>query len=107
MATEVVSRGMVFVQSSYLQKEGMSTICKKNKVQITNRKRDRRHLLQQSSRQFNSHHDPLWHQTPEMGLEALVATLDSEEELQKALKKEVIIGRREKRMEKTTFNGVN
>ena len=58
----------------------------KEKALIVKKQKDRWHQLQLSLRQFNSRHDPLWHQTPEMGAEGLIATLDSERELQKILK---------------------
>ncbi len=57
---------------------------------VKKRQKERRQLLLQSLIQFNSHRDPLWHQTPEMGTEALIAVLDSKIELQKALKKGII-----------------
>ena len=62
----------------------------KEKALIVKKQKDRRHQLQLSLRQFNSRHDPLWHQTPEMGAEGLIATLDSERELQKTLKKGIM-----------------
>jgi hypothetical protein len=59
----------------------------KQKGQIVKRQKERQRSLQLSVKQFNSDHDPLWHQTPEMGAEGLIATLDSKRELQKALRK--------------------
>ncbi len=58
----------------------------KQKRQKVKRQKEHRQLVQTSSKLFNSHHDPLWHQTPEMGVEALIATIDSKRDLQKALK---------------------
>ncbi|MDQ3851419.1 MAG: hypothetical protein M3299_01130 [Thermoproteota archaeon] len=59
---------------------------KGKKDQIVKRQKEHQQQLQLSSRQLNSHHDDaLWHQTPEMGTEALIATLDSNRKLQKAL----------------------
>lgn len=61
---------------------------KRKKDQIVKRQRKYRQLLQLPSRQLNSHQDdPLWHQTPEMGPEALIAILDSKREIKKALRK--------------------
>ena len=60
----------------------------KEKGQIIKRQKDRRQLLQLSSRQLNSKNDgPLWYQRPEMGAEALIATIDSRREIKKALRK--------------------
>ena len=61
---------------------------RKEKAQTV--KGEEHRLLQLSSGQLNrsSHHnDPLWYQTPEMGAEALIATLDSKREIKKALRK--------------------
>jgi len=56
----------------------------------------RRQLIQVSSKQYNSRHDPIWHQTPEMGVEALIATISSKRELYKALK-EIAIRKKQQR----------
>ena len=84
--------GRVLVQSFYhLQRRRECVDMQKEKVQIVNRKKDSRgHQLQSSLTQFNKHHDPLWDQTPEMGAEGLIATVDSKRELQKALKKGIM-----------------
>ncbi|GEM_PF-6960472 len=33
--------------------------------------------------------DPLWHQTPEIGIEGLIGTIGSKKELRKAIKEEI------------------
>ena len=63
----------------------------KEKGGIIKRQKDRRSLLQLSSRQWNSPNDgPLWYQTPEVGAEALIATIDSKREIKKALRKMIM-----------------
>lgn len=76
----------------------------KQKRQKMKRQKEHRQLIQVSSKQSNSHHDLLWHQTPEMGVEAVIATVDSKRELHKALKE---ISVRKKLTEKLCLNGVN
>ena len=48
-----------------------------------------------SHRASQEQHDPLWYQTPDMGLEGLVATIRSVEKLQAALVNELMKKRRE------------
>jgi hypothetical protein len=43
-----------------------------------------------SHRASQEQHDPLWYQTPEMGLEGLVATIRSKKKLQAALVNELM-----------------
>ena len=68
----------------------MGVDMEKQKRQKMKGQKERRQLIQVSSKQSNSHHDPLWHQIPEMGVEALIATIGSKRELYKALKEIVI-----------------
>ena len=70
---------------------GGSVDMQKEKAQTVNRKKESHgHQVQPSLTQFNSHHVLLWYQTPEMGAEGLIATLDSKRELQKALKNSIM-----------------
>ena len=64
---------------------------KKEKRRVIKRQKNHQQLLQLSPRQLNSHaDDSLWHQTPEMGVEALIATIDSSREIKKALRKMIM-----------------
>jgi hypothetical protein len=56
---------------------------------VSKREKERRQLLHRSLKHLKSHHDPLWHQTPEVGVEGLIATIDSREELRRAIKMQV------------------
>lgn len=70
----------------------------KEKAQIVNRKKESRgRQLQPSLTQFKSHYVLLWYQTPEMGAEGLIATLDSKRELQKALKNSITKRKKQQR----------
>ncbi len=70
----------------------------KEKPQIVNRKKESRgYQVQPSLTQFNSDYVLLWYQTPEMGAEGLIATLDSKRELQKALKNSIMKRKKQQR----------
>jgi hypothetical protein len=56
---------------------------------VSKRQKERRQLLHRSLKHLESHHDPLWHQTPTMGVEGLIATIDSREELRRAIKMQI------------------
>jgi hypothetical protein len=63
----------------------------KEKGRVIKRQKNRQQLLQLSSQQLNSKADgALWHQTPEMGAEALIASIDSSREIKKALRKMIM-----------------
>jgi hypothetical protein len=64
---------------------------KKRRGQRTVRKRQKEHrqLLHRSLKHLESHHDRFWHQTPEVGIEGLIATIDSREELRRAIEMQV------------------
>jgi hypothetical protein len=86
-----------------LSSQRMDVDMQKQKWQKRKRQKGRRQLIQVSSKQSNSHYDPLWHQTPEMGVEALIATIDSKRELHKALQ-EIVVG---KKLEKRSLSEKN
>ncbi|HEX7033045.1 MAG TPA: hypothetical protein VF172_08600 [Nitrososphaera sp.] len=48
----------------------------------------RKNVVLQSLKNWYSQ-DPLWHQTPEMGVEGLIGTIESKKELRKAIKNEI------------------
>ena len=74
---------------------------------VIKRQKNRQQLLQLSSQQLNSKaDDALWHQTPEMGVEALIATIDSSRELKKALRK-MILKRKKLYREKRLSDRIN
>ena len=80
--------------------------CRKKK-ESNQETKNRQQLLQLSSRQLNSHaDDSLWHQTPEMGVEALIATIDSSREIKKALRK-MIMKRKKLYREKRLSDRIN
>jgi hypothetical protein len=56
---------------------------------VSKRKKERRQLLHRSLKHLKSHHDPLWHQTPTMGIEGLIATIDPKEGLRRAIKMQI------------------
>jgi hypothetical protein len=68
----------------------MGTDMQKQKRQKMKRQKERHQLIEVSSKQSNIYHDSLWHQTPEIGVEGLIATIDSKRELQKALKEMIL-----------------
>ena len=69
-----------------LSSERMGVDTQKRKRQKSKRQKERRQLIQVSSKQFHGHHDPLGCQTPDIGVEALIATIDAKKELLNALK---------------------
>ena len=85
--------GVCFVMQKMVRIRKKHEITKRQKVII------RRPLWQQQSlishRASQEQHDPLWYQTPDMGLEGLVATIRSVEKLQAALVNELMKKRRE------------
>ena len=56
---------------------------------VSKRQKEHRQLLHRSLKHLKSHHDPLWHQTPEVGIEGLIAAIDSREELRRAIEMQV------------------
>jgi hypothetical protein len=87
MTNDIVPNGNVFVHHPTSERGGVDMQKERAIVKI---RKEHRRLLQLPLGQFNSRHDRLWHQTPKMGAEALIATLDSKRELQKALKKAIM-----------------
>ena len=62
----------------------------KEKAKIAKRQKESRQLLQPLPAPMNARQDDLlWHQTPEMGAEALIATIDCKRKIKKELRKMV------------------
>lgn len=66
----------------------------KRKMWIAKRKKEHQPLLQRSLEHLEGHHNSLLNQTPEIGIEGLIAMIDSKRELQKHLKKKTMKNRR-------------
>jgi hypothetical protein len=62
---------------------------RREQKRVSKRQKERRQLLRRSLKHLESHHDLLWHQTPTMGIEGLIATIDSREELRRAIKMQI------------------
>lgn len=87
--------GVCFVMQKMVRIRKKQEITKRQKVII---RRPQPQWQQQSlisHRASQEQHDPLWYQTPDMGLEGLVATIRSVEKLQAALVNELMKKRRE------------
>jgi hypothetical protein len=83
--------------------ERMGVAMQKRKWEKTKVQEKPHQLLQKFSKQFDTHYDPVGHQTPELGVEALIATIDSKRELQKALKEMII----RKKLQKSSLSEKN
>ena len=85
--------GVCFVMQKMVRIRKKQEITKRQKVIIRRPQRQQQSLV--SHRASQEQHDPLWYQTPDMGLEGLVATIRSVEKLQAALVNELMKKRRE------------
>lgn len=85
--------GVCFVMQKMVRIRKKQEITKREKVIIRRPQWQQQSLI--SHRASQEQHDPLWYQTPDMGLEALVATIRSVEKLQAALVNELMKKRRE------------
>lgn len=85
--------GVCFVMQKMVRIRKKQEITKRQKVII--RRPPWQHQSLISHRASQEQHDPLWYQTPDMGLEGLVATIRSVEKLQAALVNELMKKRRE------------
>ena len=85
--------GVCFVMQNMLRIRKKQEITKRQKVIIRRPQWQQQSLI--SHRASQEQHDPLWNQTPDMGLEGLVATIRSVEKLQAALVNELMKKRRE------------
>lgn len=85
--------GVCFVMQKMVRIRKKQEITKRQKVIIRRPQWQQQSLI--SHRASQEQHDPLWYQTPDMGLEALVATIRSVEKLQAALVNELMKKRRE------------
>lgn len=72
-AAKLSSRGVI-----YMRREGKRTTTVLQK----------KSLALQSLKNWHSQ-DPLWHQTPEIGIEGLIGTIQSKKELRRAIKEEI------------------
>ena len=82
-----------FVMQNMVRIRKKQEITKRQKVIIRRSQWQQQSLV--SHRASQEQHDPLWYQTPDMGLEGLVATIRSVEKLQAALVNELMKKRRE------------
>ena len=82
-----------FVMQKMVRIRKKQEITKRQKVIIRRPQWQQQSLV--SHRASQEQHDPLWYQTPDMGLEGLVATMNSVEKLQAALVNELMKKRRE------------
>jgi hypothetical protein len=82
-------RGACFVMQRILRIRKKQGITKRQKV-IIRRPQWRQQQSLISHRASQEQHDPLWYQTPGMGLEGLVATIRSKKKLQAALVNELM-----------------
>lgn len=80
--------GVCFVMQKMVRIRKKQEITKRQKVNIRRPQWQQQSLI--SRRASQEQHDPLWYQTPDMGLEGLVATIRSVEELQAALINELM-----------------
>lgn len=85
--------GVCFVMQKMVRIRKKQEITKRQKVIIRGPQWQQQSLV--SHRASQEQHDPLWYQTPDMGLEGLVATIRSVEKLQAALVNELMKKRRE------------
>lgn len=85
--------GVCFVMQNMVRIRKKQEITKRQKVIIRRPQWQQQSLI--SHRASQEQHDPLWYQTPDMGLEGLVATIRSVEKLQAALVNELMKKRRE------------
>jgi hypothetical protein len=85
--------GVCLVMQKMVRIRKMQEITKRQKVIIRRPQWQQQSLI--SHRASQEQHDPLWYQTPDMGLEGLVATIRSVEKLQAALVNELMKKRRE------------
>ena len=85
--------GVCFVMQKMVRIRKKREITKRQKVIIRRPQWQQQSLI--SHRASQEQHDPLWYQTPDMGLEGLVATIRSVEKLQAALVNELMKKRRE------------
>ena len=85
--------GVCFVMQKMVRIRKKQEITKRQKVIIRRPQWQQKSLI--SHRASQEQHDPLWYQTPDMGLEGLVATIRSVEKLQAALVNELMKKRRE------------
>jgi len=85
--------GVCFVMQKMVRIRKKQEITKRQKVIIRRPQWQQQSLI--SHRASQEQHDPLWYQTPDMGLEGLVATIRSVEKLQAALVNEPMKKRRE------------
>lgn len=85
--------GVCFVMQKMVRIRKKQEITKRQKVIIRRPQWQQQSLI--SYRASQEQHDPLWYQTPDMGLEGLVATIRSVEKLQAALVNELMKKRRE------------
>jgi hypothetical protein len=85
---------------------GLLILQKRNR-QIIKRQKEHRSLLQRSLEQSENHRDPLWYQTPELGIEGLSATIGSRKKLPKALKDEAINTRKKLCLGEISLNEIN
>lgn len=89
----IEKEGVCFVMQKMVRIRKKQEITKREKVIIRRPQWQQQSLI--SHRASQEQHDPLWYQTPDMGLEALVATIRSVEKLQAALVNELMKKRRE------------
>ena len=85
--------GVCFVMQKMVRIRKKQEITKRQKVIIRRPQWQQQSLI--SHRASQEQHDPLWYQTPDMGLEGLVATIRSVKKLQAALVNELMKKRRE------------
>ena len=85
--------GVCFVMQKMVRIRKKQEITKRQKVIIRRPQWQQQSLI--SHRASQEQHDPLWYQTPDMGLEGLVAVIRSVEKLQAALVNELMKKRRE------------
>jgi hypothetical protein len=85
--------GVCFVMQKMVRIRKKQEITERQKVIIRRPQWQQQSLI--SHRASQEQHDPLWYQTPDMGLQGLVATITSVEKLQAALVNELMKKRRE------------
>jgi hypothetical protein len=83
-------RGACFVMQRILRIRKKQGITKRQKVIIRRPQWRQQQQSLISHRASQEQHDPLWYQTPGMGLEGLVATIRSKKKLQAALVNELM-----------------
>jgi hypothetical protein len=80
--------GACFVMQKMVRIRKKQEITKRQKVNISRPQWQQQSLISHQASQ--EQHVPLWYQTPDMGLEGLVATIRSMEKLQAALVNELM-----------------